>query len=285
MKQLFITLLILIVATTAFAQTNSRIVEYFDKAWVTTTDQESAFYYRTIDKKEGKFLLKDFYAAGNTLQMEALCSSISPLVQDGPATWYYPNGSKEREGNYLSGNPVGLHKSYYESGSQREEVIHIEKKEFFIQHWSETGQAMLTNGTGLIIAPPGERPAYYTEVKDSVKLCVYSISSDSQDTVYAVSEVPATYQGGMPAFYRGVSKSLTYPKYSRRKGIEGKVFVQFVIDKQGALESSKVIRGIGGGCDEAALEACLKQRGWVPGRNKGKPVKTRMTLPIIFKLT
>jgi TonB family protein len=286
MKQLFTAILFLIGAANTFAQTNLRIVEYFDKDWATTKYKEGAYYYRTIDKQEGQFLVKDFYAASNSLQMEALCSSVSPIVQDGSATWYYANGSKEREGFYQNGSPVGLHKSYYENGTQREEVIHKEEKEFVIQHWSESGQPLLANGSGLVTEPAnGSVPSYYTEIKDSVRLCAYSISPDLQDTVYAFAEVPATYQGGMPAFYRGVSKSLTYPKYSRRKGIEGKVFIQFIIGKDGALANPKVIKGIGGGCDEAALEACLKQRGWLPGRNKGKPVKTRMTLPIIFKLT
>ncbi len=143
MKELFTTLFFLIGSTNAFAQANLRIIEYFDKDWAITKYKENATYYRTIDKQEGKFLVKDFYAASNTLQMEAVCSSLSPLVQDGSATWYYPNGSKEREGVYQSGSPIGLHKSYYENGAVREEIIHRGKQEFVVQHWLESGQPEL----------------------------------------------------------------------------------------------------------------------------------------------
>jgi TonB family protein len=286
MKKLFTLLLFLSFSAKVFAQTEPKIVEYFDKNWEVTEFKENAIYYRTIDKQAGKFLVKDFYVSTNTLQMEALCSSINPNVQDGPATWYYANGEKQREGFYKEGSPVGLHKSYHENGVQQEEVIHREKKQLVAQHWTETGQPLLFHGSGLLIAPASESVlAYHTEFRDSVMQCAYSVSIDNQDTVYALAEETATYRGGMPAFYRGLSQGLIYPKYARRRGIEGKVFIQFIVDKEGTLTNPKVIKGIGGGCDEAALEACLKQRGWLPGRHKGKPVKTRMTLPVIFKLS
>jgi protein TonB len=67
-------------------------------------------------------------------------------------------------------------------------------------------------------------------------------------------------------------------------GVEGKVFVQFVIGKDGAISDVKVIKGIGAGCDEEAIRVVQSSPSWNPGKQRGKAVKQRYTLPIIFKL-
>jgi protein TonB len=77
---------------------------------------------------------------------------------------------------------------------------------------------------------------------------------------------------------------MKYPAQARRMGVEGKVFVQFVIGKDGAISDVKVIKGIGAGCDEEAIRVVQSSPSWNPGKQRGKAVKQRYTLPIIFKL-
>lgn len=103
------------------------------------------------------------------------------------------------------------------------------------------------------------------------------------EEVFTVIEETARPVGGMPAFYNYVKKELKYPKEAKRKGIEGKVFVQFVINKDGSISDIKVIQGLGYGCDEEAIRIVSISPNWVPGNQRGKPVKQRYTLPIIFK--
>jgi protein TonB len=67
-------------------------------------------------------------------------------------------------------------------------------------------------------------------------------------------------------------------------GIEGKVYVQFVVDKDGTLTDIKALKGIGAGCDEEAVRVIGGSPKWKPGKQRGRPVKVRMVLPIIFKL-
>ena len=86
-------------------------------------------------------------------------------------------------------------------------------------------------------------------------------------------------------FYAFVGKNLKYPKKAQRMGIEGKVFVQFIIDEFGNITELKVIRGIGSGCDEEALRVMRLLPSWIPGKQRGKPVKVRMVLPLTFKLS
>jgi len=72
---------------------------------------------------------------------------------------------------------------------------------------------------------------------------------------------------------------------ARRKGVEGRVFVEFVVEIDGSLSEVKVIRGIGGGCDEEAIRVVMQSDKWVPGKQRGKPVRSRFNLAIIFKLS
>lgn len=103
-------------------------------------------------------------------------------------------------------------------------------------------------------------------------------------TVFTIVEESATPQGGMQSFYKFIRKNLKYPRQAKRMGIEGKVFVQFIVDKTGEVSEVEVIRGIGGGCDEEAVRILKKSPKWNPGKQRGKPVKQRMTFPINFKL-
>lgn len=109
----------------------------------------------------------------------------------------------------------------------------------------------------------------------------------SEDLVFTIVEISARPMGGMAAFYKTISSLMRYPKEARRKGIEGRVFVEFVIERDGRFSNTKVIKGIGAGCDEEALrvlEESQKFVRWYPGVQRRIRVKQRYTLPVIFKL-
>jgi len=78
--------------------------------------------------------------------------------------------------------------------------------------------------------------------------------------------------------------TLKYPAQARRMGIEGKVYVTFVVGKEGEITDVKVLKGIGAGCDEEAIRVLSGAPNWKPGKQRGRPVRVRMQLPIIFKL-
>ncbi|WP_338763230.1 TonB family protein [Bernardetia sp. ABR2-2B] len=104
------------------------------------------------------------------------------------------------------------------------------------------------------------------------------------EQVFTIVEQNAVYPGGMDAFYKYVSKELNYPKQAKRMGIQGRVFVQFVVDKSGKLTDVKTVKGIGGGCDEEAERVLRESKRWAPAKQRGKTVKVRMNIPIVFKL-
>jgi TonB family protein len=111
------------------------------------------------------------------------------------------------------------------------------------------------------------------------------VSSDSttqDDEVYMVIEEPAYPQGGMQTFYNFIAKNLRYPAEARRARVTGKVFVEFVVNRDGSLSDIKVIKGIGYGCDEEVVRVLSMAPNWNPGLQRQKPVRQRMVLPITF---
>ena len=105
------------------------------------------------------------------------------------------------------------------------------------------------------------------------------------EEVFTIVENQPEFPGGMPAFYKFVGDNMKYPAQARRMGIEGRVFVQFVVDKDGSVTEVKAVKGIGAGCDEEAERVLRMSPKFQPGKQRGRSVKVRMVLPIIFKLS
>ena len=81
---------------------------------------------------------------------------------------------------------------------------------------------------------------------------------------------------------KGLQSKITYPKIASQTNTEGKVLVQAVVDENGKVISTNVIKGIGAGCDEVALDAVINSK-FKPGKQRGKNVKVQVTIPIVFK--
>jgi len=105
------------------------------------------------------------------------------------------------------------------------------------------------------------------------------------DEVFTIVEDQPEYPGGMAAFYKYVGDNMKYPSTARRMGIEGRVYVQFVVDKVGNVTEVKAVKGIGAGCDEEAERVLRQSAKFKPGKQRGRAVKVRMVLPIIFRLS
>jgi protein TonB len=126
------------------------------------------------------------------------------------------------------------------------------------------------------------------EVSQDTKLEAVEIKAEEPkeetDEIFTIVEESAAPKGGMAAFYKYVGDKMKYPPQARRMGIDGKVFVEFVINKDGSISDVKAVKGIGAGCDEEAVRVVQSAPAWSPGKQRGKPVKQRMVLPITLKL-
>ena len=113
---------------------------------------------------------------------------------------------------------------------------------------------------------------------------VKRITGKFEDEHFTVVDNQPAPVGGMKALYDYIKQNLKYPAQARKMGIEGRVFVQFTVDKTGALTDVKTVKGIGAGCDEAAVQVLKNAPQWNPGKVNGESVGVRLILPVSFKL-
>lgn len=110
---------------------------------------------------------------------------------------------------------------------------------------------------------------------------IEEVEEKAEEIFQIVEDAPA-YPGGVSAFYRYVSENIHYPEQALRIGVSGKVFVKFVVEKDGRPSQVEVLKGIGAGCDEEAVRVIQNSPKWIPGKQRGRPVRVYMTLPIHF---
>lgn len=106
----------------------------------------------------------------------------------------------------------------------------------------------------------------------------------SNDKVFEKVEDMPEFPGGEQAMMDFVGKNVQYPKEAMEKEISGRVLVGFIVEKDGSVNEVKIVRGIGGGCDEEAVRVVKAMPKWKPGKEKGKPVRVSYMMPIFFKL-
>ncbi|MCU0320328.1 MAG: energy transducer TonB [Flavobacteriales bacterium] len=99
-----------------------------------------------------------------------------------------------------------------------------------------------------------------------------------------IAEVMPEFPGGKDALFAYIGKNLKYPERAQEEGIEGVVYVTFVVEADGKISGVSVLRGIGGGCNEEAVRVVSGMPNWTPGMQAGKPVWVKYNLPIRYKL-
>ena len=102
--------------------------------------------------------------------------------------------------------------------------------------------------------------------------------------IFTIVEEQPSFPGGEAALMEFLGKNISYPPMAKESGIQGTVFVTFVVEPDGSVSNVKTLRGIGGGCDEEAIRVVKNMPKWKPGKQRGKPVRVQFNLPIRFIL-
>jgi protein TonB len=116
---------------------------------------------------------------------------------------------------------------------------------------------------------------------------IIKIEKDEEDynQIFTIVEDIASPIGGTSAFYKYVSQNMRYPAQAKRMSVEGRVFCEFVVNRDGSIQDVKVLRGLGAGCDEEAIRVLQASPRWNPAKQRGKAVRSRFHMAIIFKLS
>jgi TonB family protein len=120
--------------------------------------------------------------------------------------------------------------------------------------------------------------------KEILEIITEDQGEDFKEDVFKVVDVQPEPIGGIPAFFEYVANNLKYPEEAKNAGVEGKVFIEYVVTKDGTIANVKCIRGISESCNSEAIRVIRNSPAWKPGKHEGKNVNVRMILPITFKL-
>lgn len=110
------------------------------------------------------------------------------------------------------------------------------------------------------------------------------VTEDNSTYNFMAMENPPTYPGGMEKFYKYISENLRFPAQAQEASVSGKVFVSFVVEKDGSVTDVKAERGPGYGTNEEAVRVIKASKRWNPGMQNGKPVRVKYQMPISFTL-
>lgn len=121
--------------------------------------------------------------------------------------------------------------------------------------------------------------------KDVIDVPDNPVVGDPDDgKVFTVVEEMPTFPGGDEKLFEYIQKNIKYPAIARENGISGRVYLTFVVDKEGRIKDVRLLRGIGGGCDEEAMRVVRSMPDWKPGRQNGRSVQVQYNLPVNFTL-
>lgn len=232
---------------------------------------------------------------------------------------YYENGNKKEEANYVDGTKQGRLKKWYVSGEKLGEfsVMTFEERrenkydqtEKILSLYDKEGNQVVSDGKGDAFVMDSEGSITgrgkvvqglrngewsgsfkiplsmtYVEYYENGKLKEgKSTDASGSEFEYTKINTYAEYPGGIEKYKKYLSKQLRYPKKAQKRGIEGRVFVQFVVNKDGSLTDFEIVRGIGGGCDEETIRVLKISKKWIPGTMRGQSIRSKMIQNILFK--
>ena len=186
-----------------------------------------------------------------------------------------------------------------------------EEKEQFVREASEEQEEIIiqTQQDELPPPPPPEQPEVTTEfevveddkeitnelvvdaeVKEETKnieitpVVVEEEEEEEEQQIFTVVENDPEFPGGMEALYKYLAQNIKYPQLARDNNITGRVYVTFVVERDGSITGCRVLRDIGGGCGQEAIRVVKSMPKWTPGKQRGKAVRVQFNLPVNFNL-
>ena len=299
-------LLQLILITTICQAYSQKPVTIFLNDNYEKTVKDSALYYNV------SFILNDSIKVGPSLTYFFSAKKHSEGVYKdnnriGLFNYYFENGNIFKTENYHKGQLDGNFDEWYKSGKKKEEGVYTSGKYEVENFWDSTGIQLVKKGTGNYYSQFNnglikERGDYKTYKKDGEWMgnhkngnkyyqerysngeLIKGVSYDTLGQEYIYTELRGTQ--GIKEFYKYVVKKLRYPSNARRRGIQGRVFVEFEVGKNGQVFNEQIIKGISVGCDNEVLRIIrsLPDDFFEPYTIRGQPEKQKIVLPITFQL-
>ena len=117
-----------------------------------------------------------------------------------------------------------------------------------------------------------------------VKVEIVEEEEEVEEEIFTVVEKQPSFPGGDDEMFKYLYSNIKYPQAAKESGITGRVFLTFVVEKDGSIANARILRDIGGGCGQEALRVVKSMPKWTPGEQRGRPVRVQFNLPVSFEL-
>jgi|GEM_PF-1449882 len=239
---------------------------YFDRNDRMVAGPDSAYYFRVIETTVTKIFSTEYYMSGQVRQTSPYLS-VSTGHSTGLVEGWHENGKKMFELSINNGQPEGLFQEWYENGNVKSKVNYTNN---------------LLNGEAVWYYPDGKIRRNTTfQQGDAISSQCFSENGTTELCQKPFFKTPS-YPGGIKKLLAYLQKNLVYPKKARQTGIQGKVYISFLIDKEGQVRDAFVLKGLSPDLDTEALRVVNAMPGWEPGFSYEEPVNTSYVLPIYF---
>ncbi len=248
--------------------------------------------------------------------VSAYDSSGITLIKDGTGRWHYEYDWYGEpylfiiDGNFQDGKMEGvwtcslsngqlLYREVYKKNKFKDGIIIVSEKQKPLQQpfnnkfslsykFQLTEQFVYRNSTKRehypflpFLPDPSKLHDANTEPKrDFIK----QDTTTNDNVIFYVVEQPAEFPGGNRKLMEFITKNLTYPPAAKNMGVEGKVFVKFIVDKDGSISNIEIVKGVNEDLDNEAIRLVKKFPKWSPGMQNGKAVKSQFVFPLYFRL-
>lgn len=310
MKLILRVFLFFIISTKLFSQNAvpAGKITYLDSTWRESTE-DNYKYIRIVEdyfSEKKTYILKEYYKS-KVLKMIGSTLDRDIIKKEGQFVYYYENGNRKSTVNYLNNKKTGKEFNWYENGNIKSEFEYFttndDKTDYKLNnYWNDQKEQKVISGNGDLDykdeyteesgrVKNGLRDGIwkgkylkskcsFTENHENGKL-VSGISIDSLNIEhpYTIAEQHPSPKKGIKSFYSYMGKAIYIPAEARNVAY-GKIYMTFIVDKDGTLVEPRILKGIGYGLDEIAIKAIKNAKSWNPGIRRGIPVRVLYSLPI-----
>lgn len=291
------------------SQNSSDKIIYYDSNRKEIPKGDHIFYRIVKDYyiEKDLYQIKDYYKSG-VLEMEGNSKTKDGFSREGEYIHYYKNGNKKRVENYIKSRLNGPFFEWYENGKPELKGEYVESEHEFnstfkiYNFWNSKNKQMVKNGNGIYEEEgnhstkgkikngfkDGEWNIYdkennrqYIDLYGGGKfISGKTINSDGTETQYNVLESRPFPEKGINDFYQFIGNNFSKTKEAYDNKISGKLIIQFVIERDGKIVEPKILKSLGYGLDEEAIKVITSYENWIPGKQRGIPVRVLYSIPL-----
>jgi len=314
MKIRFLATFLFLVPIFLFSQNSSDKIVYYDSIWKDASKENYQFYRIIKDYYTEKDLyqIKDYYKSG-VLQMDGNSKTKDGFSKEGKYVYYYENGKKKKEENYIKSRLNGSFSEWYENGNPKLEGEYVESEKGInsdlkiYEFWNSKNEHTVQKGNGWYEDDKEDNAEYllaqgniknglrdgewkglnrdlkyqYIDNYDKGKF-ISGRSKNSEGVIREYNELESkpSPKKGIQDFYNFIGANFSKTKEAVANKVTGRLVILFIIEKDGKITEPKMLKSLGYGLDEEAIRVISSYGNWIPGQQRGVPVRVQYSIPL-----